>query len=133
MWQVGFTSEGFRYYTNALTGESTWERPEGFVGDEQPEADAVDVSVGGAADASHAAAVAAGDAATGSVVDGGKWVLAADKKGNPFYYDAATGESRWAQPEDWVEQGASGAACVPCSMSRPRCLPEAALRWPSPL
>jgi hypothetical protein len=82
MWVVGYSSEGYPYYTNTATGESTWERPDGYVEE-----------------------VASGDAMTVSVVGGGQWTLAADKKGNPFYYDSATGESRWAQPEDWVEQG----------------------------
>ncbi|MCI4375111.1 hypothetical protein PGIGA_G00105510 [Pangasianodon gigas] len=72
-WVQGTTDNGQIYYYNTTTGESQWEKPEGFQG--QSESSATDQTE------------------TGSV-----WMEAMSPEGYMYYYNTKTGESTWEKP-----------------------------------
>jgi hypothetical protein len=51
-----------------------------------------------------AAAVAEG---VDALRNGGSWKLFCDAENHPFYFNATTNQSRWAQPEDWERHSTS--------------------------
>ncbi|XP_063808954.1 WW domain-binding protein 4 isoform X2 [Pseudophryne corroboree] len=71
-WKKGMSPEGYPYYYN-LTGESSWEKPKGFL-------ETTDHAEG---------------QGTSSV-----WVESVSEEGYTYYYNSDTGESRWDKPED---------------------------------
>mgnify|MGYP001288689727 CR=1 FL=1 len=83
------------YYYNSQTGESLWERPKA------PRASAAEAgaagSEGGAVPRQGSATLPAG------------WEEVVEPSGQVYYYNEATGESRWEQPEEAPEGAGAGA------------------------
>jgi hypothetical protein len=99
-WEVAQDDDGTLYYFNAATGESTYERPDGA----QP-VDTVGDPAGSAGyDEAWAASGGAewGESAvsplTAPLGFGGDWEETDDGEG-PYWYNNATGETSWVQPE----------------------------------
>ena len=69
-------SSGHVYYQNNSTGETTWEKPEGFVSSEKA-----------------------------TTKKGSEWAELTDpESGHLYYYNNHTGESRWDKPHDLDEE-----------------------------
>ncbi|XP_054831077.1 WW domain-binding protein 4 isoform X2 [Eublepharis macularius] len=71
-WVRGFSSEGYMYYYNTLSGESQWEKPEGFEDNLQ--------------DSQRLA----------------QWVEGVSEDGQTYYYNTETGVSTWEKPDGFV-------------------------------
>ena len=68
-------ASGYTYYQNNLTGETTWDKPEGFV-----------------------------DSETGTTEYTPEWSEVIDSgSGYPYYYNNVTGESSWDKPSFFVK------------------------------
>ena len=83
-WELCYTDEGVKYFYNTETSDSVWEIP---------------------ADMPHGGAGMEPSAVVDTTLPGGPpsaWELFADDQGYPFYFNAQTVESKWAQPEDWT-------------------------------
>ncbi|KAL1272196.1 hypothetical protein QQF64_028058 [Cirrhinus molitorella] len=78
VWVRGTTDEGMEYYHNTITGESQWEKPDGFVDESS-------------------------SSAAGQTLDlsGGGWMEAVSPDGYMYYYNTETGESSWEKPDDF--------------------------------
>ncbi|KAJ3584697.1 hypothetical protein NHX12_015192 [Muraenolepis orangiensis] len=76
LWTKAKSDSGHAYYYNAETGESAWEQPEGFQGDDS--------------EAPHP-----GQNEAWSV---GVWLEAASPGGYIYYYNSETGETSWERP-----------------------------------
>ncbi|XP_040197263.1 WW domain-binding protein 4 [Rana temporaria] len=74
-WTKAYSSEGYPYYYNTLSGDTQWEAPDGFQDTEDK-----------------------------SEEQGAKpvWVEGVSEEGYTYYYNAETGESRWEKPEDFI-------------------------------
>ncbi|XP_051753039.1 WW domain-binding protein 4 isoform X1 [Ctenopharyngodon idella] len=77
VWVGGTTDAGQVYYYNTFTGESQWEKPDGFVGEISSSA------VG------H----------TQQDSSDGAWMEAVSPDGYMYYYNTETGESSWEKPD----------------------------------
>lgn len=78
VWIMGVTDEGQKYYYNTVTGESQWEKPDGFK----------DVS----------------SAEQTETTSGSVWVEAVTPEGYTYYYNKESGESRWDKPPELTVQ-----------------------------
>ncbi|XP_036426396.1 WW domain-binding protein 4 isoform X2 [Colossoma macropomum] len=83
-WVQGTTDDGQTYYYNTQTGESQWDKPEGFQG-EDVSPDQTGASSGSA------------------------WMEAVSPDGYTYYYNTETGESSWEKPADYSPQEGSSA------------------------
>lgn len=73
-WTKAYSSEGYPYYYNTLSGETQWEAPDGFQENEDKSEEQASKSV---------------------------WVEGVSEEGYTYYYNTETGESRWEKPEDF--------------------------------
>ncbi|CAN9498073.1 unnamed protein product [Ophioblennius macclurei] len=82
VWVEGLSDDGHTYYYNTTTGESRWEKPEGFQGFPQY---GQTMSFSGSA-----------------------WVEAVSPDGYTYYYNTETEESNWEKPAGFFSSEASG-------------------------
>ncbi|XP_041936911.1 WW domain-binding protein 4 [Alosa sapidissima] len=85
-WVEGLTDDGLIYYYNTGTGDSQWDKPEGFQG--QSEASAQDGQQN---------------------ESGSPWMEALSPDGFTYYYNTETGESSWEKPADFPSEGNAAA------------------------
>uniref|UniRef100_A0A8C2JSR5 WW domain-binding protein 4 n=1 Tax=Cyprinus carpio TaxID=7962 RepID=A0A8C2JSR5_CYPCA len=78
VWMRGTGNDGLEYFYNTVTGESQWEKPDGFVDESS-------------------------SSAAGQTQDlsGGAWIEAVSPDGYMYYYNTETGESSWEKPDDF--------------------------------
>ncbi|XP_007244272.3 WW domain-binding protein 4 [Astyanax mexicanus] len=75
-WLQGTTDDGLEYFYNTQTGESQWEKPEGFQG-ESVSSDPI------------------------LTISSSAWMEAVSPDGYTYYYNTETGESSWEKPADY--------------------------------
>ncbi|KAE8278367.1 WW domain-binding protein 4 [Larimichthys crocea] len=83
---AGLADDGNTYYYNTMTGESRWDKPEGFQGESSASAE---------------------PAPPGSS-SGCPWMEAVSPDGYTYYYNSETGESSWEKPAGFPSDEASG-------------------------
>ncbi|XP_028914592.1 WW domain-binding protein 4 [Ornithorhynchus anatinus] len=71
-WIEGMSSEGYHYYYNTVTGDSQWDKPEGF---QETFRKRTEMPL---------------------------WVESVSEDGYTYYYNTETGESKWEKPDDFV-------------------------------
>uniref|UniRef100_A0A8C9T0Y6 WW domain binding protein 4 n=1 Tax=Scleropages formosus TaxID=113540 RepID=A0A8C9T0Y6_SCLFO len=88
-WVKGVTDDGFTYYYNTLSGESQWDKPEGFKEGKKKSRE----KQGGS-----------------KYSKGSPWMEALSPDGYTYYYNTETGESSWEKPADYVPQVAGSSS-----------------------
>lgn len=86
VWVEGKTEDGNTYYYNTVTGESKWENPEGFQGEN-----------------TVSAQPAQPERSSGCL-----WMEAVSPDGYTYYYNSETGETSWEKPAGYPSIEASG-------------------------
>lgn len=91
IWVEGQTEDGHTYYYNSQTGESQWEKPDGFQ------------------DGSSASLPEEQNESSSS----GTWMEGVSAEGYTYYYNTETGESSWEKPADFPTNEASASSSEP--------------------
>lgn len=86
VWVEGHSDDGHVYYYNTITGESQWDKPEGF----------------------QRQASASGQLGQTESSSGSPWMEAVSPEGYTYYYNSETGESSWEKPADFPSNDPSG-------------------------
>ncbi|XP_059184075.1 WW domain-binding protein 4 [Centropristis striata] len=99
VWVEGQSDDGHVYYYNTITGESTWEKPANFQGENS----------------------ASAQPAQTESSSGCPWMEAVSPEGYTYYYNSETGETSWEKPADFpsIEASASGSNAEPESQEEP--------------
>lgn len=81
VWVRGNANNGLEYFYNTVTGESRWEKPDGFVDESS-------------------------SSAAGQMQDlsGDAWIEAVSPDGYMYYYNTETCESSWEKPDDFSSE-----------------------------
>ncbi|XP_056157376.1 WW domain-binding protein 4 [Lampris incognitus] len=111
-WLEGKTDDGHTYYYNSITGESRWEKPEGFQGESSGS-----IELGQSENSSSASA----------------WMEAVSSEGYTYYYNTKNGESSWERPADFPAKEESGAGSGSGSSKEEEVQEEIASPQPEPL
>ncbi|XP_022065755.1 WW domain-binding protein 4 [Acanthochromis polyacanthus] len=90
VWVEGLSDDGHTYYYNTVTGESQWEKPQGFQGQ-------------------SSASVQSEQPGSSS---GCAWMEAVSPDGFTYYYNTETGESSWEKPADFPSIEPPGTSSV---------------------
>eukprot|EP00941_MAST-03F_sp_MAST-3F-sp1_P006132 g6132.t1 len=97
-WDAHADEEGNIYYYNNVTGETSWDKPEGFV-----DAANADITEGGKEE--HAFNKDGHGEHDGETH--GDWTEHDDGEGNIYFYNNITGETSWEPPTGWKVSGVS--------------------------
>ena len=89
-WEAALDVNGKTVYTNQRTGESTYERPDGYAALQQPPSPTHSTQ-------DEASNGGGGSEPIGTII--GPWELVDDEDGNLFWYNNHTGASQWERPE----------------------------------
>jgi len=103
-WSEATTADGKTYYFNSITGESTWNKPEGSVSSSSLNKSGLKPGTSTAVPLGNTNALAKISGSTSSITDiAGSWRELTTQEGKKYYNNAITGVSTWEMPSEYKE------------------------------